>query len=159
MIRCSKASLSRWGFLWIFQDALDAEPQDSEVHADVAAAPAANIPANLPANLEQMIAEAVSKALKANQEPEYESDSDAEMTESADVLDDEDQSLGEAINAAVAATIELRLKNPMTAENLAAKRRKYNSIPSNLSKVLTPTKINTELYGTLPLFTKTHDKR
>lgn len=68
------------------------------------------------------------------------------------ILDEECAAVGDPINAALASTIELRGKQKMTPENASVKRKKYETV-----HVLSPTKINPELYRTLPPYAKSND--
>ena len=147
-------------FYFWFQDQgqglLDEVPEGQDVPPppppvqDAAAAAAA---APTTADLQAMIAQAVAQAL-GQQSSESESEDAGD-----EVLDEESLILGDPVNAALATTVRVRIKEKMTQENINAKIKKYLSIPSNMEKCLTGTRVNKELWQNLPLFAKNHDKK
>lgn len=104
-------------------------------------------------DLKLMIAEAVGQAMKDQTEPE-EADDDNQS-----VLLDDGVSTSEDISEALATAISTRLTEQMHARVMTKKQQTYSEIPKNLSSVLVPTRVNLELWSSIPVYAKNRDKR
>lgn len=108
--------------------------------------------------LQSLIQQAVATAAKQSDtvtEPEDEESDDLNGTPCLD----EEVPTSPPVSDALADSIKLRLKQPMTQELMAVKREKYKEIPSNMVQVLRRTGINPELYSAIPVYARNNDKR
>ena len=64
-----------------------------------------------------------------------------------------------AVSDALADSIMLRLKQPMTKKLMAEKRKKYKEITSNMVQLIRRTDINPELYSAIAVYARNDDKR
>ena len=110
------------------------------------------------AELQNMIAEAIRASRADAHDSEIESDDDASESAPKFLLDEQKIETLEPVSESMAHTVRTRLKQNMPVEILDRKRTAYKSLPANMSWAK-ETAINPEIYGGLPTYVKSNDRR